>query len=118
MKLQEAFYSERNAVGSWTVIGYKAPGDADGKTTNFTYKGTAITGTDGTSTAEVSNAWYANNNVKLNDCTPKTGDAGNWALKVTPATISADAGASIAFDATVDNDNCLQLTPNFKAIGK
>lgn len=116
MKLQESFYSERNAVGSWTVIGYKAPG-TNNTTTNSTYNGASISGAEGTSTTEVANAWYANNNVKLNDCAPAASN-GNWALKVTPATITAEASASVAFDATVASDNCLQLTPNFKAIGK
>ena len=115
MKLQEAFYSERNAVGNWTVIGYKAPG-TNNVTTNFTYSPDGdFDATDGTSTVAVENAWSAKNNVKLNDCTPTDNE---WTIKVTPATISADASASVAFDATVADPECLQLTPNFKAIGK
>ena len=115
VKLQEAFFSERNAAGSWIVIGYKAPGDATGKTTNFTYTGAAIAGAEGTTTAAVENAWTANNNVKLNDCAP---NANNWSIKVTPAAATSAAAASVSFEATVANDNCLALTPNFGQIGK
>lgn len=114
VKLQEAFFSERNAAGSWTVIGYKAPGDATGKTTNFTYVGAAISGDEGTSETAVADAWTAANNVKLNDC----GAGVHWSITVTPAAATTAAAASVSFESTVDNDNCLALTPNFGQIGK
>ncbi|MBO5950703.1 MAG: hypothetical protein J6Q11_08345 [Fibrobacteraceae bacterium] len=114
VKLQEAFFSERNAAGSWTVIGYKAPGDAAGKTTNFTYVGASISGDEGTSEAAVAGAWTAANNVKLNDC----GAGVNWTLDVSPSVATSSEAASLSFSATVANDDCLALTPNFGQIGK
>ena len=43
VKLQDAYVSESNLVGTWAKIGYVAPGAAkagdDGTTTNFTYTG-------------------------------------------------------------------------------
>jgi type II secretory pathway pseudopilin PulG len=114
VKLQEAFFSERNAAGSWTVIGYKAPGDASGNTTNFEYVGAAISGDEGTSESAVEDAWTAKNKVKLNDC----GSAVNWSIKVTPSAATSAAAASVSFEATVSDDNCLALTPNFGQIGK
>lgn len=110
MKLQEAFFAERNAVGSWTLIGYKAPGD-NGATTNFLYtEGNAADSTTGA----VEGAWKAKNKTQLNDC--ESGD--NWAIKVSPTAATASAAASVAFDATVAAGGCEALTPNFASIGK
>ena len=111
MKLQEAFFAERNVVGSWTLIGYKAPGD-NGATTNFEYSGADVSGTD--STGAVVGAWKAKNKTQLNDCA--SGD--NWAIKVTPTAAGEEAAAKVAFDATVAAGGCEALTPNFASIGK
>lgn len=110
MKLQEAFFAERNAVGSWTLIGYKAPGDS-GSTKNFQY--TEANAAD-TTTGTVEGAWKAKNKTQLNDC--PSGD--NWAIKVTPTAAAASVAASVAFNATVANAGCQALTPNFESIGK
>lgn len=113
MKLQEAFFAERNVVGSWTLIGYKAPGNAadDGSTftTNFIYSGADVA-TDGAT----DNAWKAKNKTQLNDC--RSGD--NWAIKVTPTAAGEEAAAKVAFNATVAAGGCEALTPNFASIGK
>ena len=60
VKLQEAYASENNAVGTWAQIGYKDPGAGNGhKTTNFDYS----------SQAEAADGkWVASNRVALNDC--------------------------------------------------
>lgn len=50
MKLQEAYASESNAIGGWTLIGYQAPGSS------------------GTTTTDTKDAWKAAANVALNDC--------------------------------------------------
>lgn len=112
MKLQEAYFSERNVVGNWTLIGYKAPGD-NGVTTNFTYTGASIA--DAGSTTEVENAWSAKNKAQLNDCASKDN---NWTVKVSPTVADAETAASVAFDATVPEAGCQALTPNFNSIGK
>lgn len=74
----------------------------------------AISGDEGTSESAVENAWTAKNKVKLNDC----GSAVNWSIKVTPSAATSAAAASVSFEATVSDDNCLALTPNFGQIGK
>ncbi len=112
MKLQDAFFAERNIAGSWKLIGYKDPSGSStgGATTNFTYStdlsDTAITATEG--------AWKAKNNTQLNDCA----SSDNWAIKVTPTAATSDAASSITFDATVTGDGCEALTPTFSQIGK
>lgn len=111
VKMQQAYFSESNFVGSWELIGYKAPGTSN-KTTNFTYEGATITG--GSTNAAVNNAWSANNNVKLNDCEPASN---NWTVNVTPTTATSSAAADVAFVSVVSDDKCKALTPTFHTIG-
>ena len=107
VKLQEAYAAESNAAGSWTLIGYTAPGN--GTTTNFTYTG-AIDSSTSVATPE---AWKAVPNVDLNDCS----HSGNsWQVKVTPGN-----GGSVAFEATITESTpgaCKALTPTFTKIGQ
>ena len=49
VKLQEAYASESNAIGGWTLIGFQAPGSS------------------GTTTTDTEDAWKAAANVALND---------------------------------------------------
>ncbi len=111
MKLQDAFFAERNAAGDFTLIGYSVP-----TSTNFTYAGAIVAGTTVTSATE--KAWSANNLVKLNECTPGGSDAPNWTIKVTPGAPTSAASAGITYEAKVGgtNGSCLPLTPNFTAI--
>jgi type IV pilus assembly protein PilA len=117
VKMQQAYFSESNFVGSWTLIGYKAPGTGDATTgsatTNFTYTPGTITG--GSTDQAVANAWSANNNVKLNDCTPA---ANNWTVNVTPNNASTSSAADVSFESKVSNNECRALTPTFETIGK
>lgn len=108
MKLLEAYASESNAIGGWTLIGYQAPGSS-GKTTNFTYTGAV--NANGTTTTDTKDAWKAAANVALNDCP----SGSTWDIE---AKMNATKG-TISFEATLGNEsNCLTLTPNFKLIGK
>ena len=99
MKLQEAYASENNAVGTWTQIGYKDPGAGNNHmTTNFDYSAKATT-TDG--------MWQAKNRVALNDC-----EANNtWELK----TEYSSSTGNLTTTATSSNAaECVTaLTPNF-----
>lgn len=112
VKMQQAYFSESNFVGSWTLIGYKAPGTGNA-TTNFTYTPATISGE--TTTDAVNNAWSANNNVKLNDCTPA---ANNWTVNVTPNNATSSVAADVTFESKVASDGCRALTPTFETIGK
>lgn len=99
VKLQEAYASENNAVGTWTQIGYKDPGAGNGhKTTNFDYSSKAEA-TDG--------MWVASNLVALNDCE----SGSTWSLKTS---YSSSNGTLLTTATSSSVDNCVTpLTPNF-----
>ena len=111
VKLQDAFFAERNAAGDFTLIGYSAP-----TSTNFDYAGAIAAGQ--TVTAATEKAWSANNKVKLNDCAPGENTAPNWTVMVTPSAPTSGASAGITYKAEVrgSNGSCQSLTPNFTAI--
>ena len=111
MKLQDAFFAERNAAGDFTLIGYSAPTSA-----NFNYGGEISAGA--TVTAATEKGWHADNKVKLNDCAPGGISAPNWTIKVTPDAPASNASAGITYKAEVggSNGSCQSLTPNFTAI--
>ncbi len=136
MKLQDAYVAENNSLGTWKIIGYVAPGG-----TNFTYGGgevaaanTCPTGytastepgkspcfkdVDGSSQtvsatdSKITDGWTAANNVKLNDCSAQV----NWKISATTGTAATNTG-SVTYDASIVDDNCTTLTPNFTKIGK
>jgi len=113
IKLQDAYVSESNKLGTWTLIGYVAPGassasDNSPSTTNFTYYGSVADATDISSGTDEADAWVAANIPALNDCAAGTG---KWSIE-----IKGNAnGNSVSYDA---DTNCEQLTPSFKKIGK
>lgn len=77
MKLQNAFITERNAIGNYSVIGYEMA-----STTNFNYDEAATNKnwTEGTTTLSTTavTGWQAVAKVALNDC-----DLGStWALQL------------------------------------
>lgn len=110
VKLQQAYFSESNAYGGWTLIGYTAP--AGGESNNFKFTGGSTLAVDGTTTAAVGDAWEAENKVKLNDCAPGK----NWVVALDA--INADDPKD-AYDATVAGGaDCTALTPTFTNIGK
>jgi hypothetical protein len=109
VKLQQAYFSESNVYGGWTLIGYTAPG-ADGKTNNFTFTSGATLTAENTTSGAVADAWEAANNVKLNDCEPGK----NWVVELTAVADGQDAyTANVAGGA-----DCKALTATFENIGK
>ena len=121
MKLQQAYISEAVAIGTWSVIGYKGPGDntnasagtggATSSTNNFNYKdATGYTNNTAALDATGTVGFTAGNKAQLNDCV--IGD--HWTI-----TVKAGSAAGEATFTPGDLDqNCLQLTPNFAQIGK
>jgi len=113
IKLQDAYVSESNSLGTWELVGYVAPGastasDASPKTTNFVYYGSITAATEISSGTSKADAWVAANRVALNDC---AANSGKWDIK-----IDANAnGNSVSYTAST---NCDQLTPSFEKIGK
>lgn len=111
MKLQDAYAAESNQLGTWQQIGYNAPNDASGsssQSTNFMY---------GASTATVNQTgnatWGAYNRVALNDCSAGSSDV--WTVKPDVTDGSVSWTADISGGVTGD---CGVLTPNFVNIGK
>ncbi len=125
IKLQDAYVSESNKVGSWKLIGYVAPGaksaSQTGKTTNFEYVGgnpdVADTAADISDYSSATKVWGAVNTVALNDCAiqaEKTAlDDANWSVSI----VGNSNGNSVSYTAAVSG-NCEQLTPTFDKIGK
>ncbi len=119
IKLQDAYVSESNKVGSWRLIGYVAPGAKSasevGSTTNFAYTAGSELAVNATSGEAVAGfdavTWTVKTRVALNDCPIDTENAWKLAVK------GASNGNSVGFTATVD-PNCEQLTPSFNLIGK
>jgi prepilin-type N-terminal cleavage/methylation domain-containing protein len=113
LKLQDAYVSESNKIGNWTLIGYVAPGassasDASPSTTNFQYYGSGMFASGVADIDDMDDAWVAKNIPALNDC---AADAGKWHIDIKANT----NGNSVSYDAQT---NCAQLTPSFTKIGK
>ena len=122
VKLQDAYVSEANAVGSWKLIGYVSPGatsaSTEGATTNFGYLAAnpaAAGETAAISTfSSATKVWGARNLVALNDCAAQADaaiDAANWTISIT----GNSNGNSVSYTAAT---SCAQLTPTFDKIGK
>jgi hypothetical protein len=112
--LQQAYYSENNLAGGWTLIGYTAPGSTgqdESVTTNFKYGKGEIPMNNSTSIGSAAKTgWTAMNLKDLNDCKIANATA-NWTVKV------SDNG-SLVFDAAANGAGCVALTPTFGNIGK
>ncbi len=100
MKLQEAFASEKTALGSFAAIGYKTPGAGNGdSTTVFKYGGQAG--------SSVVGKWDAETRVGLNDCAKGK----KWLVQAAYASTSGNVTFKVGSD---DTANCITpLTPNF-----
>ncbi len=115
VKLQEAYFSESNAIGGWTMIGYKAPAassaadsiSTSGSNFDYSQQGSYTNGT--ITTASATALWQAKNKVVLNDCA--VSDANVWQIK---GTISS---ALVTFSASTSSI-CTPLTPTFSKIGQ
>ena len=107
IKLQDAYVSESNAVGTWTIIGYKMD-----NTTNFTYTG-YTSDNDGTtaltSLGQNTIGWQAANKVALNDC---GANACKWQLQMN----QADNGNGVSYTPALSG-NAIPLTPSFTKLG-
>ena len=105
IKLQDAYVSESNKVGSWKLIGYVAPGaksaSQSGKTTNFEY----VAGNPDVDGAAADISDYSS--------ATKVWGAANWTVSI----VGNSNGNSVSYTAAVTG-NCEQLTPTFDKIGK
>lgn len=115
--------SESNQMGSWTLIGYVAPGatsaatgdvSTGSNTTNFNYLPGTVTGAAAAGSAAITTSlsnkgWAAQANVALNDCAVDT----EWSITVK----GNSNGNSVSYEAS--QAACASaLTPTFDKIGK
>ena len=121
VRLQDAYASESNQVGSWQLIGYSGPGtvvstDKDSSvTTNFTYGGASLKGLTGSgasaafgnSALSATTTWTATNRVALND----VAIGQTWSLAV-----SAAASQTVLSYTATSPSGAEQLTPNFSKL--
>lgn len=100
----DSYAVEANTLGTWSKIGYTAPGatatGSSGSTANFKYTGSGSTNDDASD-------WMATALNALNDCVKGS----TWT--VTPF---RDSNTGIVtYNAVMSNDaQCSTLTPNFK----
>ena len=125
IKLQDAYVSERNMVGTWAQVGYVAPGakraGETGSTTNFTYVASdpKSSGALTKGASSLGTTWGVYNTVALNECEVQTAgnnaDGGHWSIEI----FNTSTGNSVSYNAQITkNSNCDQLTPSFTLIGK
>jgi len=116
VKLQQAYFSERNVAGGWQLIGYMAPsGDVASQTTNFQYGvGDIATGSENDLESTSPVGWSAKNKATLNECVSADD---NWTVTLAKST-DASKGADVTFTSAVATDGCKALTPTFDKIGK
>jgi len=121
VKLQQAYFSESNQVGTWTLIGYKGPGNntsaTASETTNFNYGSGMTAATSVGQAPTTKTAWYANNRTQLNDCAVGQTGNPNWYVDPVVTASNASTGADIGFDSHVTAGGCQSLTPSFETIG-
>ena len=107
INLQDAYVTERNAVGDWNQVGYTGPGTRDNSgsyhSENFNYYGG-----EGT--------WTASNMNKLNECAA----GGLWPLTAETKDLNSADQSSMKITIGADGKNglCQGLTPSFDILAK
>jgi len=110
IKLEDAYVSESNAVGNWTLIGYKMDNNI-----NFNYTGYTSTANGGTTAVTALNntlGWQATNIVAMNDCAASGTNACKWQLIMN----NADGGNGVSYT-PAESDAAKTLTPSFAKLG-
>ena len=114
INMQDAFALERNELGSWTEIGYSAPGKKTHASSyvsdNFYYYGTAVNSTN--AKTSVTDALKIQNKVKLDDCEIN----GFWTMDITNGT--GNNQGNVAYGTRTSSAQCEGLAPAFKKLAK
>lgn len=85
-------------------------GAATSSTNNFTYTDASGWSDNTIALATGATGFSASNKAKLNDC----GAAANWKIAIAAGSAAGEA----TFTPSTHSANCIQLTPNWKMIGK
>lgn len=105
--LQEAHVTNKNTLGNWNDIGYKAPGDGNGESKNFCYsQGTLTASMDIASNEEGVIGWGATNKNPLKDCLANSW----WSI-----TANGTAKESITYKQYVSTTECRNLLANWES---
>ena len=114
INMQDAFALERNLLGSWTEIGYSAPGKKTHASSfvsdNFYYYGASVTNSN--NATSVNDALKIQNKVKLDDCQID----GYWTMDITNGT-GANQG-NVAYATRTSSAECEGLAPAFTKLAK
>ena len=105
INLQDAYVTEKNAVGDWNEVGYTGPGQ---RVNSGSYHSENFNYTGGTGT------WTADNRVKLNECAV----GGKWPLTAETNALNDAGQSSMKITVGVDGKDglCLGLTPSFSTL--
>ena len=107
INMQDAYFQEKNDVGTWFQIGYSAPGT---KNSANSYYSTVFYYNNTDNTAD----WIAVPRVNLNDCDAGTADA--WKMT---ASLNGSAGSAVAFGLSPTGDpDCLALTASWDGLSR
>ncbi|MBR2090837.1 MAG: type II secretion system protein [Fibrobacter sp.] len=107
INLQDAYTVEATSVGTWSQIGYNAPGEQDNSASSHTNNFSYSDGKDGDKAK-----WSATALHKLNDC-----NKGTW-WSTADATTDSDAGTTYVTIATGGDAACTGLTPSFANLAR
>ena len=118
IKLQDSYASEHHQLGSWSLIGYVAPGSKvstdSSKTNNFGYGGGMLKGNGSEGSAAINTVeraivgWIATSLVALNDVPVNS----SWTI-----TISTSGSGDLSYSTTIPV-NAGSLTPGFTRLGR
>ena len=109
INLQDAFVTEKNAVGDWNEVGYTGPGN---RVTTVSYASANFAYYQDGSTK---GTWVAKNLVVLNECAANT-EA--WKLTASVASETAQGTKPMRLVADQSQGICLGLTPSFSSLTK
>jgi hypothetical protein len=108
INLQDAYVTEKNAVGDWNSIGYTGPGK---RMTTSSYQSENFVYYQNGSTA---GTWIAQNRVILNECAANTPA---WSLTASvPSAANAQGTKPMVLTKNDGDAICLGLTPSFGSL--
>ena len=107
INLQDAFVTEKNAVGDWNEVGYTGPGTR--KTTVSYESANFAFYQDG----DTKGTWIAENKVVLNECKAKTPA---WSLTATVAAENNQGVKPMKLTVNAGDAICTGLTPSFSSL--
>ena len=101
INMQDAYFQEKQEVGTWPEIGYSAPGTRMTDKSSYESSVFWFTGAD-------TKGWNAKPKAKLNDCETTMG----WHL------LASKNNGDVKIEDQTSDPECLELTASFKNLEK